>query len=191
MHYRPQTAGGMTPSPLGNLRAFCSMFCLLFICSSFSRLLSGLSLPYCVHFLQTSFASALPTLSLPRCRNDSLSMSPQSRALLAFSSLAAKPHHHTPLTWLPSLFSSQLSPSHLSTLFIFHIKQSFPWSQLCKQWGPALHVFSEREKNAGKTWIQGARRTPSTRMIYGPLSLRPPLSTSGTFWAEMLVFVCV
>lgn len=32
MHYRPQTAGGMTPSPRGNLRAFCYMFCLLSLC---------------------------------------------------------------------------------------------------------------------------------------------------------------
>lgn len=147
MHCRPQTAGGMTPSPRGNLRAFCSMFCLLSLFFSFSfpctfcvrsSLPPTFSVAIIVFFLTALFpVDFLPSPFQARFSGScSLPMSPNPEHVqpltpsLHWPFISSHPAH---LSWLPSLFSFQLSCSHLSTLFIFHIKQSFPWSQLCKQ----------------------------------------------------------
>lgn len=120
MHCRPQTAGGTTPSPRGNLRAFCSVFCLLFLLSSFSCphgvFSSQMHNCHNVFFLLFFTSSSRSSLSLSKFTH--FLCLPLQSAFSRPSLCYPHHHHHTPLAWLPSLFSSQLPFAHLSTLHI-------------------------------------------------------------------------
>lgn len=140
MHCRPQTAGGMTPSPRGNLRAFCSVFCLLFLFSSFSCphgvFSSQMRNCHIVFFLPffTSSSSSSPSLSKFThflCLPLQSAFSRPSCSLRWCVTPTITTATPLSLGSLPCFLPN--SPSLTSPLFIFHIRQSFPWSQLCKQ----------------------------------------------------------
>lgn len=125
--WSPQTTGGTTPSPAGNLRASCSV-CTRLSClcaySPFNLVLFVLVIHEPIAHL--GFNTLCPVL-LPTATS-------------------------LPPTWIPSL----MSPCKLTAHVKFHIKQSFPWIQLCKHQGQALHVFSKLREKCWKTLVAGS-----------------------------------